>query len=275
MGLFSSSIEVKTPGQIDAMRRAGLVVADTLKTLRAAVRPGITTGELDSIAAETIRSAGATPSFLGYYDFPGVICASVNDEVVHGIPGSRVLVEGDMISLDCGAIVGGFHGDSAITVPVGEITAEEAELISVTEDAMWRGIAATRAGGRVGDVSHAIESYVRSAGRYGILRDYTGHGIGSEMHMDPDVPNVGRPGRGHRLEVGMAIAIEPMVTLGAGEVHELDDEWTAVTDDGSKAAHVEHTVAITSTGLWVTTALDGGRARLAELGVPFGGPADG
>jgi methionyl aminopeptidase len=270
MALFER-VEIKTPEQIDAMRRAGLVVGRTLELLRGSVRAGMTTGELDAIAEDSIRSAGATPSFLGYQGFPASICASVNDEVVHGIPGDRILAEGDLVSIDCGAIVDGWHGDAAITVAIGEVSDDLTSLMAVTEEAMWRGIAAARLGGRVSDISHAVERHVRGAGRYGILEDYTGHGIGSEMHQAPDVPNYGRRGKGPKLVEGLALAVEPMITLGTKETDLLEDDWTVVTTDGSWAAHFEHTFTLTSQGAWVLTALDGGRARLAELGVPYGG----
>src|SRR4051795_10407876 len=229
MGLRDRGVEIKTPEQIDGMRKAGLVVGRTLELLRASVRAGISTGELDAIAEDHIRSSGATPSFKGYHGYPGSICASVNDEVVHGIPGGRVLAEGDVISIDCGAIVDGWHGDAAITVAIGTVPDEVTELMRVTEEAMWRGIAAARLGGRVTDISHAVERYVRGEGPYGILEDYTGHGIGSEMHMAPNVPNYGRPGKGPRLVEGLALAVEPMVTLGTKDTTLLEDDWTVVT----------------------------------------------
>ncbi|GAA4378649.1 type I methionyl aminopeptidase [Nocardioides caricicola] len=271
MGLLDRGVEIKSPEQIDLMRRAGLVVGQTLELLRASVRAGISTGELDAIAEDNIRSSGATPSFKGYHGFPGSICASVNDEVVHGIPGGRVLAEGDVISIDCGAIVDGWHGDAAITVAVGAVPPEVSELMRVTEESMWRGIAAARLGGRVTDISHAVERHVRGQGRYGILEDYTGHGIGSEMHMAPNVPNYGRPGKGPKLVEGIALAVEPMLTLGSKHTELLEDDWTVVSEDGSWAAHFEHTFTLTSTGTWVLTALDGGEAALSALGVPFGG----
>jgi methionyl aminopeptidase len=264
-------IQIKSPDQIDAMRRAGVVVGETLELLRASVRPGITTGDLDEIAEEHIRSRGGTPSFLGYHGFPRTICTSVNDAVVHGIPGDRVLADGDVVSIDCGAIVDGWHGDAAITVALGEVPDDVAELMRVTEEALWRGIAAARLGGKVSDISHAVESHVRAAGDYGILEDYTGHGIGSEMHQPPNVPNFGRPGRGAKLVRGLALAVEPMITLGTKDTVLLEDDWTVVTADGSKAAHYEHTFTLTPDGAWVLTALDGGEAKLAELGVPYGG----
>ena len=271
MGFRDRGLEIKTPEQIADMRRAGLVVGRTLELLRSSVRPGISTGELDAIAEDNIRSSGATPSFKGYHGFPGSICASVNDEVVHGIPGDRVLAEGDVISIDCGAIVDGWHGDAAISVAVGTVPTEVTELMRVTEEAMWRGIGAARLGGRVTDISHAVESHVRGQGAYGILEDYVGHGIGTQMHLPPNVPNFGRPGRGPRLVEGLALAVEPMITLGTKDTVVLEDDWTVITGDGSWAAHFEHTFTLTPRGAWVLTALDGGEAALTALGVPFGG----
>ncbi len=245
------------------MRAAGLVVARTLERVQAAVRPGITTGELDGIAEESIRTEGAIPSFLGYHGFSGSICASAGAEVVHGVPGRRVLQEGELLSIDCGAILAGWHGDAAVTVPVGECGPELLELSRVTEDALWAGLAAVRAGGRLSDVGHAVETVVRPHG-YGLLEDYTGHGIGTAMHEPPYVPNLAPdgPGRGMVLEPGIVLAVEPMATLGEPDVEELDDGWTVVTRDGAQAAHWEHTVAVTPEGPWVLTALDGGAARL-------------
>jgi methionyl aminopeptidase len=271
----AQAIEIKTPAEFASMREAGLVVAHTLATVAAAVRPGVTTAELDALAEREIRAAGATPSFLGYHGYPATICTSVNDQIVHGIPSpADRLNEGDIISVDCGAIVAGWHGDAAVTVGVGAISAEHAALLTVCEAALWQGIAQARAGGRLGDISHAVETSVAAAaggpgksgtaGPYGVVEEYTGHGIGTAMHMDPPVPNYGRPGRGPRLRVGMALAIEPMVTLGPAETILLDDGWTVITADGSWAAHFEHTVAITADGPWVLTAEDGGKARLSD-----------
>jgi methionyl aminopeptidase len=258
------AVEVKTPEQITLMREAGLVVARTLRVVAAAVRPGVSTAELDELAEREIRAAGATPSFKGYHGYPATICASVNDEIVHGIPSpARHLREGDLISLDCGAIVRGWHGDAAVTVGVGAISAEHAGLLHACEAALWRGLAQARAGGRLGDISHAVETSIRQAGRYGLVEEYTGHGIGTAMHMDPPVPNYGRAGRGLRLRAGLALAVEPMVTLGSPETALLDDGWTVVTADGSWAAHFEHTVAITPDGPWVLTAEDGGASGFA------------
>lgn len=264
-------VEIKTPEQIALMRKAGLVVGETLDLMRRTVRPGITTGELDAVAEDHIRSKGAVPSFKGYHGFPGSLCVSVNDEVVHGIPGDRVVEDGDVVSIDCGAIVEGWHGDAAVTVAVGEVPEDVRELIRVTEEAMWHGIAAARLGGRVTDISHAVETHVRSQGSYGILEDYVGHGIGSAMHQPPNVPNYGKPGRGPRLVRGLALAVEPMVVLGSPDTRVLEDDWTVVTEDGRWAAHAENTFTLTENGAWVLTALDGGEAKLTELGVPFGG----
>jgi methionyl aminopeptidase len=261
----AQAIQIKTPGQFAIMREAGLVVARTLEVVAAAVRPGVTTAELDALAEHEIRAAGATPSFLGYHGYPATICTSVNDEIVHGIPSpARRLSEGDIISIDCGAVVRGWHGDAAVTVGVGPISAEHAALLHACEDALWQGLAQARADGRLGDISHAVETSIEQAGPYGVVEEYTGHGIGTAMHMDPPVPNYGRAGRGPRLRAGMALAIEPMVTLGSPETVLLDDGWTVITADGSRAAHFEHTVAITADGPWVLTALDGGRARLGD-----------
>jgi methionyl aminopeptidase len=208
-----------------------------------------------------------------------VVCTSVDDEILHGIPGDRVLQPGDLISIDCGAVVDGWHGDAAITVAVGKSTAERHQLVEGTRSALWSGIAAARLGGRIGDISAAIEDRIDALetehGRpYGIVTDYVGHGIGSAMHQEPDVPNVGRKGRGARIVPGLALAVEPMITLGAADNHTASDGWTVLTDDGSPAAHWEHTITVTERGIWVLTAEDGGEAALAEAGVPFGPLAD-
>ena len=261
----TQAIEIKTGAQFAKMREAGLVVAHTLAAVAAAVRPGVSTAELDALAEREIRAAGATPSFLGYHGYPATICTSVNDQIVHGIPSpARLLAEGDIISVDCGAIVDGWHGDAAVTVGVGTISAEHTALLSACEAALWQGIAQARDGGRLSDISHAVETSIRQAGPYGVVEEYTGHGIGTAMHMDPPVPNYGRPGRGLRLRAGMALAIEPMIMLGDPETLLLDDGWTVITADGSWAAHFEHTVAITADGPWVLTAEDGGQARLGD-----------
>jgi methionine aminopeptidase type I len=262
-------IQIKTPHEIELMRGAGVVVAGAIAAVRAAVRPGVSTGELDAIAEDHIRSAGAVPSFLGYHGFTGSICASINDEIVHGIPDrGRTLAEGDNISIDCGAILHGWHGDSAVTVTVGPPSAEDAALIDVTERSMWAGLAKALAGGRLTDISHAVEESITAEQHtYGIVDHYGGHGIGTEMHQDPHVLNYGRAGRGPRLVPGLALAIEPMVTVGDPATVELEDGWTVVTKDGSRAAHFEHTVAITPEGPWVLTAEDGGVAGLTPFGI--------
>jgi methionyl aminopeptidase len=258
------SIEVKTPAQLALMREAGLVVATALRAAAAAVEPGISTAELDAIAEREIRAAGAVPSFLGYHGYPATICTSVNEQVVHGIPSrAAVLAAGDLISIDCGAILHGWHGDAALTVSVGPARGDLAGLLDACERALWAGLARARPGARLTDISAAVEAAARAAGPYGIVEDYTGHGIGTQMHMDPPVPNYGRPGRGPVLTEGMALAIEPMLVLGSQETDVLDDGWTVVTTDGTWAAHFEHTVAITADGPWVLTAADGGASRLA------------
>jgi methionyl aminopeptidase len=258
------SFEIKTPAQLALMREAGLVVAAALSATVDAVEPGISTAELDAIAERVIRDAGAIPSFKGYQGFPATICASVNDEVVHGIPRPDVrLAAGDLISIDCGAIVGGWHGDAAVTVGVGPVLPAQAGLLAACERALWQGLSRAVAGGRLSDISAAVEAAARASGEYGIVEDYVGHGIGSQMHMDPPVPNYGRPGRGPVLVEGMALAVEPMLVLGDPETQLLEDDWTVVTADGSRAAHFEHTVAITADGPWVLTAADGGSSGLA------------
>ncbi|MER5453568.1 type I methionyl aminopeptidase [Micromonospora sp. NPDC002389] len=272
-------IQLKTPEQIEKMRAAGLVVAEALRRMREAVAPGVSTADLDAIAESTIREAGGTPSFKGYHGFPASICSSVNEQIVHAIPSpDQVLAEGDLISIDCGAVLDGWHGDAAITVGVGDVDPALLRMATVAEDAMWAGIAAAARGaasgkGRLTDISHAVENAVRKGGRYGIVDGYGGHGIGTEMHQDPHVLNHGRPGKGPRLVTGMALAIEPMITMGSPRTAELADGWTVVTRDGSRAAHVEHTMALLPDGVWVLTAQDGGRARLGEL-VTARQPAD-
>jgi methionyl aminopeptidase len=262
------AIEIKTPEQFSRMREAGLVVANTLRVVAEAVRPGITTADLDAIAAREIRDAGAVPSFLGYYGYPATICTSVNEEIVHGIPSeNRRLNAGDVISIDCGAIVAGWHGDAALSVGVGEIDPADQALLDACEAALWEGIAQAVPGHRLSDISHAVEESVRASGEYGLIREYTGHGIGTAMHMEPPVPNYGPPGQGPRLRPGMALAIEPMITRGGERTAELSDGWTVVTVDGSRAAHFEHTVAITPDGPWVLTAAAGEKSGYPERAV--------
>jgi methionyl aminopeptidase len=267
-------IQLKTPDQIAIMRQAGLVVARALAEMRDAVAPGVSTADLDAVARARLKAEGALPNFLNYHGYPAVICASVNDRVVHGIPSAdEKLREGDLISIDFGAIVDGWHADSAITVGVGQVSDEAAALSAACEASMWDGLAAAREGNRLSDISAAVETSIRRAGRYGIVANYGGHGIGTEMHMAPHILNYGRPGKGPRLSAGMALAIEPMVTLGRRDTAVLDDDWTVVTVDGSLAAHWEHTVAILDDGPWVLTAEDGGRAQLAERGIELSAQA--
>ena len=256
-------VTVKTPEQVQKMRRAGLVVAQGLAQMAEAVRPGVTTAELDTIGREVLERAGAESSFLGYGGFPAVACISVGAEVVHGIPGDRVLQEGELCSIDFGAIVEGWHGDAAVTVAVGDCPEELLELSRVTEESLWAGLRAVRPGGRLSDIGAAVEGVVGPHG-YGLLEDYSGHGIGTAMHEPPYVPNQAPdgPGKGMALDVGIVLAVEPMATLGEPATRTLDDHWTVVTLDGRQAAHWEHTVAVTPDGPWVLTALDGGASRL-------------
>ena len=268
-------VQVKTQPQLAFMWEAGQVVAAALQAAAEAVAPGVSTAELDAVASARIAAAGAIPSFLGYHGFPATVCTCINDEIVHGIPSaSRVLQEGDVISIDCGASVEGWHADAALTVGVGVIPAEATKLIADCERALWQGLAAARAGARLSDISHAVERSARAAGAYGIVEDYVGHGIGSEMHMDPPVPNYGRPGRGPVLAEGMALAIEPLLVLGSPETRLLDDGWTVASEDGGWSAHFEHTVAITAAGPWVLTAFTGPPAGTVAAGqVIVGGAA--
>jgi methionyl aminopeptidase len=255
------AITYRSRTEIECIRRAGRVVTEILAALRTTVRPGITTGELDEIAAKQLQAHGAISNFKGYRPakgippFPGVICASVNDEIVHGIPGKRMLVEGDIISIDFGAIVDGWHGDSAITVPVGAVDQETERLLNVTQEALARGIAAVHPGHRVLDISRAIAEYVESEG-CSIVRQYGGHGIGRDLHEDPWIPNYLERGQPNPLlRPGMVFCIEPMVNLGGSATRELDDHWTLCTSDGSRSAHFEHTIAVTTEGADILTAL--------------------
>jgi methionyl aminopeptidase len=246
-------ITIKSEAELRLMKEAGQVVSEVKAVVAAAIGPGVTTGNLDAIAEDAIRAAGATPSFKGYLGFPASICTSINEEIVHGIPGSRVLTEGDVLSVDVGAVVGGLHADSAFTIGVGEITREAADLIDATRESLLRGIEKVKVGARVGDISAAIQAYAESKG-YALVRKYVGHGIGYAMHEDPSVPNFGEAGRGPLLREGMAIAIEPMLNLGTYKTDVLEDEWTVVTADGRLSAHFEDTVLITEQGPVVTTA---------------------
>lgn len=240
-------IILKTPEEIEIMARASKLVAETLQALRREVRAGMTTEALDRLAEEFIRDRGGVPAFKGYRNYPKTLCASVNEQVVHGIPSKRVLKEGDIIGLDLGAIVEGFYGDSAVTLPVGKVPPEVEKLLLVTEEALYKGIEQAVVGNRLSDISHAIQQHVEVDG-YAVVTDFVGHGIGRQLHEEPQVPNHGNPGQGPRLQVGMVLAIEPMVNMGSGAVRVLEDHWTAVTVDGTLSAHFEHTIAIQANG---------------------------
>jgi len=237
-------IILKSQREIQIMKKAGKIVAMTLDKMEQAVRPGITTGELNRIAEEFILSQGAYPTFKGYRGFPAGICASVNEEVVHGIPGLRTLKDGDIISIDVGACIEGYNGDAARTFPVGDVSRKALDLIEATRESFFQGLAFAKPGFRLSDISHAVQAHVESKG-YSVVRDYVGHGIGRKMHEDPQIPNYGLPHRGPRLKEGMALAIEPMVNAGGYEVYTLENRWTVVTKDGSLSAHYENTIAVT------------------------------
>lgn len=238
------AIIIKSPQEIATMREAGRILAQVLKTLVDQIKPGISTGELDDICAQELSKHRVKPSFKGYRGFPATLCVSINDEVVHGIPGKRRLAEGDIVSLDAGVIHDGFQSDSAVTVGVGKISSEAKRLMEVTQGALWAGIAKAKHGAHLGDVSAAVQLYVEAEG-FSIVREYTGHGIGREMHEDPQIPNFGPPGQGPLLKKGMTLAIEPMVNAGTWNTRVADDQWTVLTADGSLSAHFEHTIAIT------------------------------
>lgn len=240
-------IILKTPAEIEIMARASRLVAETLAMLRREVRAGVTTEDLDRLAEQFIRSRGGTPAFKGYRNYPKTLCASINDQVVHGIPSKRALKEGDIIGLDLGAIVDGFYGDSAVTVVVGNVNPRIANLVKVTEESLYAGIAQAVVGNRLSDISHAVQRHAEAAG-FSVVTDFVGHGIGRQLHEEPQVPNYGKPGQGPRLQEGMVLAIEPMINMGNSGVRVLDDRWTAVTTDGSLSAHFEHTIAIQSSG---------------------------
>ena len=240
-------IVFKTPEEVEVMAKASRMVAEALQILKKEVRAGISTDELDRIAEDAIRSRGGVPAFKGYRNYPKTLCASVNDQVVHGIPSGRRLMDGDIIGLDLGAIVGGFYGDSAVTVPVGSVSPDVQRLIRVTEEALLLGIEQAVVGNRLSDISHAVQTHVEAAG-FSVVTEFVGHGIGRQLHEEPQVPNYGKPGQGPRLQPGMVLAIEPMVNMGKSAVRILDDRWTAVTQDGSLSAHFEHTIAIQAKG---------------------------
>ncbi len=250
-------IVCKSPAELARMHRACALVAAVLTRLEGAAAPGVTTADLDRMAEEQIRGAGGVPAFKGYHGYPATVCISVNDEVIHGIPSPRrVLAEGDVVSMDVGAVLDGFVGDSAITVPVGAIEPKAERLLRVTRESLYQAIARMQVGGRVSDLGHAVQQHVERHG-FSVVREFVGHGIGAAMHEEPQVANYGPPGRGPRLAEGMVLAIEPMVNLGKAGVRVLEDGWTAVTRDGSLSAHFEHTVAVTADGPWVMTAREG------------------
>lgn len=263
-------IQIKTLGELKIMRRAGLLVAQTLELLSASVKVGMRTDALDTIAAANIKRGRGTSNFkgYGYPGFPGTICISINDEIVHGIPGDRIIENGDIVSIDVGAIIDGWHSDAAITVGVGNTKEDEQKLMKVCEESMWRGIAAGASGANLSNIGYAIEQYIKSRGKYGIVEEYGGHGIGTEMHMDPHVSNFGKPGFGPKIIPGMALAIEPMITLGTNQTYVLEDKWTIVSLDKTRGAHFEHSYCIAPDGKpFVLTALDGGLEQLGALGI--------
>jgi methionyl aminopeptidase len=238
------------------MRRSGRIVREVLDHLRTVVKVGATTMDLERAAEKKIKELGAKPAFKGYYDYPCVLCTSINEEIVHGIPGPRKLKEGDLIKLDVGAVVDGFHADSAVTIPVGEPSPEALKLIETTERALWAGLAEARIDRRLGDIGAAVQTVAEGAG-FSVVREYVGHGVGRSLHEEPPVPNYGAAGKGYKLSAGLVVAIEPMVNVGGYETRLLDDGWTVVTADGTLSAHFEHTVAVTPDGPWVLTDLDG------------------
>jgi methionyl aminopeptidase len=256
-------IVCRSAAELEKMRAAGRLVGQVLTALAAKVAPGVTTADLDAIAEGLIVDAGAIPAFKGYHGYPATICASVNDEVIHGIPsGQRVLQAGDVISIDVGASLGGFFGDSAVTLPVGQVSEAAATLLRVTDESLYKAIEVVKPGGRVSDIGHAVQKHVEAYG-FSVVREFVGHGIGQQMHEDPQVPNYGEPGRGPRLAEGMVLAIEPMVNAGKAAVKVLSDGWTAVTRDRSLSAHFEHTVAVTADGPWILTARESALAARA------------
>lgn len=251
--LMNKAVEVKSREELAIMRSAGIVVADILVLLKNTVKPGMTTGQIDQICREELKKRGALPAFLNYHGFPGVICVSINSEVVHGIPSDkRALKDGDIVGLDFGAVIDGWYGDSAITIPVGKISPEAERLIRVTRECLEKGMAAVKNGNRVGDIGFAVQTHAEAHG-YTLVREFVGHGIGRSLHEEPPIPNYGKAGTGARLKTGMTIAIEPMVNMGGPEVATLGDGWTAVTKDGKPSAHFEHTVVVTDTGFEILT----------------------
>ena len=262
------AIQIKNLDQLKVMRRAGLLVGQTLQVLRENIKVGMTTDALDAIASANIKRGGGTSNFLGYHGYPKTICVSVNEEIVHGIPGPRILNDGDVVSIDCGAIIEGWHGDAAFSIGLGTVDPEDQKMMDVCEEAMWRGIAAGAENARLSDIGNAIEQYINSQGKYGILREYGGHGIGTEMHQEPHVLNFGRKGFGPKIEQGLALAIEPMITRGTEKTKVLGDDWTVVSTDSSRGAHFENSYVICPDGKpFVLTAIDGGGENLGRLGL--------
>ena len=262
------AIQIKTLEQLKIMRRAGLLVGETLELLKSSIKVGMRTDALDAIAAANIKRGGGTSNFKGYHGYPATICISINDEIVHGIPGDRVNEDGDVISIDCGAIIDGWHGDAAFSIGIGNVDPADQKLMDVCQESMWVGIAAGKNGGKLSDIGHAIEQYVNSQGKYGILQEYGGHGIGTEMHQEPHVLNFGKAGNGPEIIPGMALAIEPMITRGTHKTKVLADDWTVVSTDQSRGAHFEHSYVICPDGKpFVLTSIDGGKAELARFGI--------
>ncbi|MBM3743124.1 MAG: type I methionyl aminopeptidase [Actinobacteria bacterium] len=262
------AIQIKSLDQLKIMRKAGLLVRSTLELVRSQIKAGITTSALDAVAEANIKRGGGTSNFKGYHGFPATICVSINDEIVHGIPGERMIMPGDVVSIDCGAIINGWHGDAAFTMIVDPVDTATQKMLDVCEESMWHGIAAGVNGARLSDIGHAIEKYVTSQGNYGILREYGGHGIGTAMHMEPHILNYGKPGNGPKIEPGMVFAIEPMIALGSERTRVLSDNWTVATVDQSRSSHFENSYCIAPDGKpFVLTEEDGGAARLAPFGI--------
>lgn len=255
-------IVCRSAAEIERLARVNALVAEVLADLKAMIAPGVSTAEVDAVAERRLREAGAVPAFKGYHGYPATICASVNDQVVHGIPSARPLAEGDIVSVDLGARLDGFYGDSAVTVPVGQVSREAARLLEVTRASLYEALAAVKPGGRLSDIGAAVQRRVEAEG-FSVVREFVGHGIGIELHEEPQIPNYGTPGRGPRLAEGMVLAIEPMVNMGKAAVKVLGDGWTAVTKDGSLSAHFEHTVAVTGDGCRILTLPAGGASAAA------------
>jgi methionyl aminopeptidase len=266
-------IVCRSAAEIERLARVNALVGAVLSELRATVRPGMTTAELDALAEQRIREAGAEPAFKGYHGYPATICASINEQVIHGIPSSRALLEGDILSIDVGAKLDGYFGDSAVTVPVGRIADEAARLLKVTEESLYKGIAAVRADARVSDIGAAVQQHVEAHG-FSVVREFVGHGVGTKLHEEPQIPNYGVRGRGPRLADGMVLAIEPMVNFGKPAVKVLGDGWTAVTKDGSLSAHFEHTVVVQGAGCRILTLVEADRAERGQANAAERGQAN-